>query len=90
VLAVTHKSHGEAILIKCPFTYSKDQGGGAILQVPILVQVLRVKILVRRLIMKAPFFLLLRSCRRAFIDLDLFGAFVLKCPNLVRVFFTNL
>lgn len=32
VLAVTQKVHGEAVLMKCPFTYSSALGGGSILQ----------------------------------------------------------
>lgn len=32
VLGVTHKDHGEAILVKCPYTYSSANGGGKILQ----------------------------------------------------------
>ena len=32
VLGATHKTHGEAVLVKCPFTYSPAEGGGSILQ----------------------------------------------------------
>ena len=32
VLGATHKTHGEAVLAKCPFTYAPSEGGGSLLQ----------------------------------------------------------
>ena len=32
VLAVSHKTHSEVLLLKCPYTYASSEGGGSILQ----------------------------------------------------------
>ena len=32
VLAATHKTDGEVVIVKCPFSYTREEGGGSILQ----------------------------------------------------------
>jgi len=32
ILAATHKTDGEVVIVKCPFTYTSEEGGGSIVQ----------------------------------------------------------